>query len=58
MPASVAVLWLKKHDPLVNVVRLNVDWAEGMEFCVTDVKKKLIKKITILNIYTPLRHVF
>ena len=41
------MLWRIKYDHLIKVVRLNVDWAIGVEFCCED------KKFTILNIYTP-----
>lgn len=30
-PGGVATLWNTKYDPLVKVVRLNVDWAVGLE---------------------------
>lgn len=43
---GVAVLWHKKFDQLVNVVRLDVDWAR-FEFSWGG------QKFIILNIYTP-----
>ena len=47
IPGGVAILWNKKYDQLVNVVRMDVDWAIGIEFNCGG------KKIIILNIYTP-----
>ncbi len=47
IPGGVAVLRHKKYNQLVNVVRLYVDWAIGIEFNCGD------KKFIILNIYTP-----
>ena len=47
IPGGVAILWNKKYDQLVNVVRLDVDWAIGIEFNCSD------RKLIILNIYTP-----
>lgn len=47
IPGGVAILWNIKYDPLVKVVRLNVDWAIGLEFNYND------KQFTVLNIYTP-----
>ena len=44
---GVAILWNIKYDPMVKVVRLNVDWAIGLEFNYNE------KKCTILNAYTP-----
>lgn len=32
IPGGVAILWHKKYDQLVKVVRLNFDWAIGNEF--------------------------
>ncbi len=43
---GVAMLWHKKYDQLVNVVRLDVDWAIGIEFKCGD------KKFIILNIHS------
>ncbi len=42
---GVAMLWHKKYDQMVNVVRLDVDWAIGIEFKCGD------KKFIILNIH-------
>ena len=47
IPGGVATMWNKKYDQLVNVIRLGVDWAIGIELCCND------KKIIILNVYTP-----
>ena len=47
IPGGVATLWNKKYDQLVNVIRLGVDWAIGLELCCSD------KKLIILNVYTP-----
>ena len=47
IPGGVATMWNKKYDRLVNVIRLGVDWAVGLELCCND------KKIIILNVYTP-----
>ena len=46
IPGGVATLWNKKYDQLVNVVRLDVDWAIGLEFSCND------KRFIILNVYT------
>lgn len=47
IPGGVALLWHTKYDQLINVVRLDVDWAIGIQFKCGD------KNFTILNIYTP-----
>lgn len=47
IPGGVAILWNVKYDPLVKVLRLNVDWAIGLEINFND------KKCTILNVYMP-----
>ena len=44
---GVAILWNRRYDPMVKVIRLNVDWAIWLEVCFNG------KRITILNIYTP-----
>uniref|UniRef100_A0A3P9KQQ7 Reverse transcriptase domain-containing protein n=1 Tax=Oryzias latipes TaxID=8090 RepID=A0A3P9KQQ7_ORYLA len=47
IPGGVAILWNVKYDAAVNVVRLNVDWAVGLEIDIDE------KKFTILNVYMP-----
>ena len=47
IPGGVAILWNKKYDSLVNVVRMDVDWAIGIEFNCSD------KRFIILNVYMP-----
>ena len=47
IPGGVAILWHKKLDPLVSVIRLEVDWCIGIK--VVHNKNVFI----ILNIYTP-----
>lgn len=47
IPGGVAILWNCKLDPVVTVVRLNVDWAIAIEF------KCNGRTFIILNIYTP-----
>ena len=44
---GVAILWNIKYDSMVKVMRLNVDWAIGLECNFNE------KKFTILNVYTP-----
>ncbi|XP_027883670.1 uncharacterized protein LOC114150994 [Xiphophorus couchianus] len=44
---GVAILWHKKYDQLVDVIRLGVDWAIGLKFTCGD------KHFIVLNIYTP-----
>lgn len=44
---GVAILWNIKYDSMVKVVRLNVDWAIGLECNFNG------NKFTVLNIYTP-----
>ncbi|MGL5566765.1 MAG: endonuclease/exonuclease/phosphatase family protein, partial [Plesiomonas sp.] len=47
IPGGVAVLWHKKYDNMVKVLRLGIDWAIGLEVqCGSS-------KFVILNIYTP-----
>ena len=43
IPGGVAILRNKKYDQLVNVVRLDVNWAVGIEFNCND------KKVIIIN---------
>lgn len=47
IPGGVAILWRKKYDPVISVIRLNVDWCIGVK--VTWGNNVFI----ILNIYTP-----
>ena len=47
IPGGVAILWNKKYDQLVNIIRLGVDWAIGVELSCND------KKFIILNVYMP-----
>ena len=47
IPGGVAILWNKKYDQLVNIIRLGVDWAIGVELSCND------KKLIILNVYMP-----
>ena len=47
IPGGVATMWNKKYDQLVNIIRLGVDRAIGIELCCND------EKIIILNVYTP-----
>ena len=42
---GVAILWNMKYDSMVKVVRLNVDWAIGLEFNCEG------KNFIVLNIY-------
>jgi len=44
---GVAILWNVKYDSMVKIVRLNVDWAIGLEFNFNG------KIFIILNVYTP-----
>ena len=47
IPGGVAIMWNKKYDQLVNVIRVGADWAIGIELSCND------KKIIILNVYMP-----
>lgn len=47
IPGGVAVLWHRKCDNMVRVLRLGVDWAIGLEIHHSDCK------FVILNVYTP-----
>ena len=47
IPGGVAILWNKKLDSAINVIRLGVDWCIAIHFSQRD------KEIIILNIYTP-----
>jgi len=47
IPGGVAILWHKKYDPLVSVIRLEVDW------CVAIKVEHNNEVFVILNVYTP-----
>ena len=47
IPGGVAILWHKKYDPLISVIRLEVDWAIAVK--VAHERNTFI----ILNVYTP-----
>ena len=47
IPGGVAILWHKRLDPLVTVIRLDVDWCIGVRFNVNN------REFVILNVYTP-----
>lgn len=47
IPGGVAIMWNCKLDPVVTVVRCNVDWAIGIEFKCND------RIFIILNICMP-----
>ena len=47
IPGGVVILWNVKYDSMVKIVRLNVDWAIGLEFNCNG------KRFLILNVYTP-----
>ena len=47
IPGGVAILWNKKLDPLISVVRLEVDWGIAIRF------EHNGKAFVILNVYTP-----
>lgn len=47
IPGGVAILWNKKLDSLINVVRLGVDWCIAIQFTHND------NELIILNVYTP-----
>lgn len=47
IPGGVAILWNKKLDSVVNVIRLGVDW------CIAIHLTQLDKEFVILNVYTP-----
>ena len=44
---GVAILWHKKLDPVLSVIRLGVDWCIAMHY------KSKEKECIILNVYTP-----
>lgn len=47
IPGGVAILWNKKLDAAINVIRFGVDWCIAVHFAQQD------KEFIILNIYTP-----
>lgn len=44
---GVAILWHKKLDPVINVIRTGVDWCIALQLKVKN------KELVIINIYTP-----
>ena len=46
IPGGVAILWHKKYDPLISVIRLEVDWGIAIKVVHNG-------KAFILNVYTP-----
>lgn len=47
IPGGVTILWNKKLDNLINVIRLDVNWCITIQFTYKD------KEFVILNVYTP-----
>ena len=47
IPGGVAILWHKRLDPLITVIRLDVDWCIGVQFKINN------REFVILNVYTP-----
>ena len=47
IPGGVAILWHKRLDSVVNVVRLETDWCIGVQVRMNN------KEFIILNVYTP-----
>ena len=47
IPGGVAILWNKKLDSLINVIRLGVDWCIAIHCVHGD------KEFVVLNVYTP-----
>lgn len=47
IPGGVAILWNKRLDLLVNVLRLDVDWCIGVQLSYSG------RELIILNVYTP-----
>ena len=47
IPGGVAILWHKKLDSVINVIRLDRDWCIAVECRINN------KVFTILNVYTP-----
>ena len=44
---GVAILWHKKLDSVISVIRLEVDWCIAVQITINN------KEFTILNVYTP-----
>ena len=47
IPGGVALLWHTKYEHLISEIRLNVDWAIGIQIKYDD------KTFVVINIYTP-----
>ncbi len=47
IPGGVAILWHKKYDPLITVIRLEIDWGIAIKVVHND------KAFVILNVYMP-----
>lgn len=47
IPGGVAILWHKKYDPMISVIRVEVDWGIAIKVVHND------KVFLILNVYTP-----
>lgn len=47
IPGGVAILWNKRLDSMIDVVRLDVDW------CIAVHVPQLDKECILLNVYTP-----
>ncbi|KAL7369458.1 hypothetical protein ABVT39_022833, partial [Epinephelus coioides] len=47
IPGSVAIMWHKKYDPLISVIRLRVDWCVAIKVSYNG------NVLIILNVYTP-----
>ena len=47
IPGGVAILWHKKYDPLISVIRLGVDWCIAIKVACNN------KVFIIINVYTP-----
>lgn len=47
IPGGVAIFWHKRYDPLITVIRLDVDWAIAIKVEHND------RAFVVLNMYTP-----
>ena len=47
IPGGVAILWHKKFDSMINIVRLDADWCIGVQLKMNN------REFVILNMYTP-----
>lgn len=47
IPGGVAILWHKKFDPVISVVRLETNWCIGVQIRMNN------REFIILNMYTP-----